>query len=150
MAEHWRMRSKQVGEAERCTIEYEQLERQLREVRVMLGKDRTGTRSDGTVRGCLDARLYASMVQHNIGVGEIISKWDADHDGFISRHEFKSGVLKVVPNAAEEEVDELFDSVPHMPWIEPCAVAMPRSLRTPSDAEVPALCPLSTSLIHLS
>lgn len=111
MAEHWRMRSKQVGEAERCTIEYEQLERSLREVRIMMGKDRAGTRSDGTVRGCLDARLYASMVQRNIGVSEIISKWDADHDGFISRHEFKGGVLKVVPNAAEEEVDDLFDSV---------------------------------------
>ena len=41
----------------------------------------------------------------------MVSKWDTDNDGIISRAEFRKEVKLLVPNAIASEIDDLFDSL---------------------------------------
>jgi Ca2+-binding EF-hand superfamily protein len=110
MAEHWRMRAKEVTQAMVATDALEAAHQRLLQIRVMLGKEGPATPSE-LVTGAVDARLYTAMVQRNLKIGDLVSKWDVNNDGLLSRQEFVSNVLKLVPNAVQTEVDDLFDQL---------------------------------------
>ena len=131
-AEHWRMRARQVAEAVRAAADLEESEQLLLRTRVMLGKEEGGDPQEA-VSGAVDARLYASMVRRNLKVGDVLSKWDVDRDGCISRDEFCREVKKLVPRAVEGEIDELFDT------LDVCTATLPLP-PTLFPAPMPARC----------
>lgn len=61
-------------------------------------------------RPALDARLGAVMAKRNIKIGDVASNWDANHDGMMSKVEFRNSVSEMGVEATAEEIDELFDS----------------------------------------
>jgi len=60
-------------------------------------------------RPTVEARLSTAMAKRNMKIGDVASHWDKDHDGMVSKAEFRSVVMEMVPTAAVPEIDELFD-----------------------------------------
>ena len=52
--------------------------------------------------------LGAAIVKRNLKIGDIVSKWDADGDGQVSRKEFSNGMAAMGIEVSKAEVDEVF------------------------------------------
>lgn len=56
------------------------------------------------------AKLGAKMMKLNLKLGEVVSKWDSNADGFIDRKEFRAIVLGMI-EAHPLDIDKLFDEL---------------------------------------
>jgi len=59
----------------------------------------------------VDVKLGQMMIKRNMKIGDVVTKWDKDFDGSVSKTEFRTCVGEMGVTAEAAEVDALFDSL---------------------------------------